>query len=116
MTINIEDLGNMDFSDIATGEFIPSVRPGLFLRELLDEFGLSQTRLAVAIGVSAMRISHIIKGSRPITAEIALRLGLFFGQSPQYWLNLQTRYDMECATSRLFEKLRHEIAPFPQAA
>ena len=116
MAIRIEELSNMDFSDIATGERIQPVCPGAFLRELLDELDLSQVRLALAIGVSAMRISHILKGSRPITAEMSLRLGLFFGQSPQYWLNLQTRYDMECAMNSLLEKLRHEIAPLPQAA
>lgn len=116
MAIHIEELDGMDFSDVATGEMIQPIYPGVFLRELLDELDLNQVRLAAAVGVSAMRISHIIKGSRPITAEMSLRLGLFFGQSPQYWLNLQTRYDMEYAMSNLLEKLRREISPLPQAA
>jgi addiction module HigA family antidote len=69
---------------------IPPVHPGVYLKELLEEMGLSQYRLAQDIGVPAMRISHIVHGKRPVTAELALRLGRYFGQSPRYWLNLQS--------------------------
>ena len=76
---------------------IAPVHPGGYLKELLDEMGLSQYRLAHDIGVPAMRISHVVHGKRPVTAELALRLGRYFGQSPRYWLNLQSRYDMDIA-------------------
>jgi addiction module HigA family antidote len=62
-----------------------------------------------------MRVNHIVKGKRPVTAETALRLGLFFGQTPQYWLNLQSRYNTDCATDSIGERLRHEIAPLQAA-
>ncbi|MBI3371061.1 MAG: HigA family addiction module antidote protein [Betaproteobacteria bacterium] len=67
--------------------------PGAFLAELLGELAVSQAELARAIGVSAMRVSHIVKGKRPVTADMALRLGRRFRQSPQFWLNLQARYE-----------------------
>jgi addiction module HigA family antidote len=115
MAIRIEDLSRMDFSDVVTGERIPPTPPGVFLKEILDELGLSQHRLAREINVPAMRISYIVNGKRPVTAEMAMRLGLYFGQTPQYWLNLQSRYDMDRAMAELWEKLRHEIAPLQAA-
>jgi addiction module HigA family antidote len=62
-------------------------------------------RFARAIGVSPMRISHIVNGTRPISAELALRIGRALGQSPQYWLNLQTMYDLKVAEAAVGEKL-----------
>jgi antitoxin HigA-1 len=76
---------------------LPPIHPGEFLAEILEERGTSQAEFARAIGVSPMRISHLIKGTRPLTAEVALRLGRALGQSPQYWLNLQTIYDLKTA-------------------
>ena len=73
------------------------IHPGVFLAELIAELNITQAHLAREIGVSPMRISHVVKGARPITADIALRLGRYFGQSAQYWLNLQARYDLDCA-------------------
>ena len=75
----------------------PPIHPGAFLAELIAELNLTQARLAREIGVSPMGISHVVKGARPVTADIALRLGRYFGQSAQYWLNLQARYDLGCA-------------------
>jgi addiction module HigA family antidote len=69
---------------------LPAIQPGEFLREILDDMALTQSAFAEAIGVSPMRVSHVLKGQRPITAELALRLGLALRQTPQYWLNLQT--------------------------
>jgi addiction module HigA family antidote len=63
---------------------IMPVHPGIYLKELLDELGLSQYRVAHDLGVSPMRISHLVGGKRPVTAELALRLGRYFGQSPRY--------------------------------
>ena len=82
-----------------TKQEFPAIHPGEFLNETLGELKISQAEFARAIGVSPMRISHVIKGTRPITAELALLIGRAFGQSPQYWLNLQTAYDLKIAES-----------------
>lgn len=71
-----------------TKAHIAPVHPGEYRKELLVELGLSQYRLAQDIGVSSMRISHVIRKQRPVTAELALRLGRYFGQGPPYWLAL----------------------------
>ena len=76
---------------------MPAIHPGEFLREILDELGLTQAAFADAIGISPVRVSHMLRGDRPVTAEVALRLGLALGQTPQYWLNLQTTYDLKQA-------------------
>jgi len=69
---------------------LPAIHPGEFLRETLEGLAMTQAAFADAIGVSAMRVSHLLKGDRPVTAELALRLGRALGQTPQYWLNLQS--------------------------
>ena len=76
---------------------MPAIHPGEFLKELLEELQLNQTSLAEALGISTMRVSHVLRGQRPVTAELALRLGRVMGQTPQYWLNLQTTYDLKIA-------------------
>jgi addiction module HigA family antidote len=76
---------------------MPAIHPGEFLKEIVNELGLSQVALAQALGISTMRVSHVLKGSRPVTAELALRLGRVMGQTPQYWLNLQASYDLKLA-------------------
>ena len=81
-----------------------AVTPGEMLRdEFLAEYGLSQNRLARAIGVSPNRIAEIVNGRRRISADTALRLGLYFGTSPEFWLNLQSHYDLKMA--------RHQLKP-----
>ena len=87
------------------------VHPGAYLKELLDELELSQCQLAHAVGVSPMRISHLVRGKRPVTAELALRLGRYFGQSPRYWVNLQSRYDMDVAEETLGAQVTQEVQP-----
>lgn len=82
------------------------IHPGKFLREVLDELGTSQADFARAIGVSQMRISHVVNGTRPVTAELALLFGRAFGQSPQYWLNLQAAYDLKVAEQEIRRQLR----------
>jgi antitoxin HigA-1 len=84
---------------------VHAFHPGEFLAETLAELGLSQAALARAIGVSPMRISHVVKGKRPVTAELALLLGRAFDQSPQYWLNLQARFDLATAENHLGRRL-----------
>ena len=76
---------------------LPAIHPGEFLGEILGEMGISQAEFARAIGVSPMRVSHVLKGARPVTAELALLFGRAFDQTPQYWLNLQTSYDLKTA-------------------
>lgn len=85
---------------------LPAIHPGGFLREILEERSVSQARFARAIGVSPMRISHIIKGARPVTAELALLFGKAFGQTPQYWLNLQAAYDLKLAQRAIGSRLK----------
>jgi addiction module HigA family antidote len=84
----------------------PPIHPGEFLKEALQELGTSQAEFARAIGVSPMRISHIVNGTRPVTAELALLFGRAFGQSPQYWLNLQANYDLKAAQKEIGGRLR----------
>lgn len=84
---------------------LPAIHPGEFLRETLDELGLTQAALASALGISPMRVSHLLKGDRPVTAELALRLGRSLGQTPQYWLNLQAAYDLKVAQAALKDSL-----------
>jgi len=84
---------------------LPTIHPGDFLAETLHELGLSQAQFARAIGVSPMRVSHIINHNRPVTAELALLFGRAFGQSPQYWLNLQAAYDLKQAEVAIGKQL-----------
>jgi addiction module HigA family antidote len=81
------------------------VTPGEMLKEeFLAEYGLSQNRLAKAIGISPNRIAEIVNNRRRITADTALRLGLYFGNSPEFWLNLQTHHDLKMALKNLAPK------------
>ena len=78
-------------------EFAP-VTPGEMLKEeFLVEYGLSQSQLAMAVGISPNRLTEIIRNRRRITADTALRLGLYFGNSPEFWMNLQSHYDLKMA-------------------
>jgi addiction module HigA family antidote len=90
---------------------IKPIHPGVYLKELLDELKISQYRLARDLGVPAMRINLIVNGKRPITAELALRLGRYLGQNPRYWMNLQSRYDMDVAEDALADQVEHEVRP-----
>src|SRR3979411_332143 len=86
---------------MAENEFAP-VTPGEMLKqEFLAGYGLSQSGLAKAIGISPNRIAEIVNNRRRITADTALRLGLYFGNSPEFWLNLQSHYDLKMARRNL---------------
>jgi len=85
---------------------LPPIHPGEFLREILEERGLSQAHFARFIGVAPMRISHVVKGARPVTAELALLFGRAFGQSPQFWLNLQAGHDLKLAERAIAIQLK----------
>lgn len=77
------------------------IHPGEILRqEFLEPLGVSQHALAMKIGIPATRINAIVRGKRGITAETAVALGSEFGMSPEFWMNLQTRYDLDCELLR----------------
>ena len=85
---------------------LPPIHPGAFLAEILEQLDVSQAAFAHAIGVHPMRISHVVRGRRPVTAELALLFGKALGQSPEYWLNLQAAYDLKCAATAIEPRLR----------
>ena len=86
------------------------IHPGeVLLEDFLRPMELSQYRLAKGISVPARRINEIVHGTRGITADTALRLGRFFGTSERFWLNLQTRHDLEREKDRLGDKLVKEV-------
>jgi addiction module HigA family antidote len=88
------------------------VHPGeILLKEFLEPLGLSQNRLALAIGVPARRINEIVLGKRGITADTALRLARYFKMSPQFWLGLQMDYELDVAEDMLEGRLEKEITP-----
>src|SRR5262252_9110127 len=87
--------------EMSEDEFAP-VTPGEMLKdEFLVEYGLSQNQLAKAVGISPNRIAEIVNNRRRITADTALRLSLYFGNSPEFWMNLQSRYDLKMARQQL---------------
>ena len=91
-------------------EKLTPIHPGEILREeFLEPMGISQYRLAKDISVPPRRINEIVHGKRSITADTALRLGRFFGMSAQFWLNLQTRYDLEVTEDLLEDRLVKEV-------
>ena len=73
------------------------IYPGEHLQEILDELGISQYRVAKAVGVAPIRINEIVHGRRSITADTALRIGRALGMTPEFWLNLQRMYDLDLA-------------------
>jgi addiction module HigA family antidote len=86
------------------------IHPGYILEtEFLDELGLSAYALAKALRVPVNRITGIIKGERAITADTALRLARFFGTTPEFWLNLQSHYDLTVASRRDAQRIEREV-------
>ena len=91
---------------------IPPMHPGeVLLEDLLKPMGISQYRLAKALGVPPQRIGDIIRGRRAVAADTALRLGRFFNMEAQFWLNLQARHDLEVAADTLGGQLEREVQP-----
>lgn len=92
------------------------VHPGeVLLEEFLKPMGLSQSRVALDIGVHPRRINEIVLGKRSLTADTALRLGRYFGVSPQFWLGLQRDYDLDIAEEALGERLEREVKVYAAA-
>jgi addiction module HigA family antidote len=90
------------------------IHPGeILLKEFLEPMEISQYRLAKDTSVPARRINEIVLGRRAISADTALRLGRFFGMESEFWLNLQSRYDLEVARDALAGRLNDEVQPLP---
>ena len=85
---------------------IPPIHPGMVLRECIEsEEGLSQHKLSMSLKIPFVRINEICNQKRSITPDTAIRLGAFFGQSPQYWMNLQTQYDLEVTERKIGKEI-----------
>ena len=92
------------------------IHPGeVLLEEFIKPMSLSQNRLAIDIGVDTRRINEIVLGRRAVTADTALRLARFFSNSPEFWLRLQTQYDLDVAEDHLGKRLDREVRPFVAA-
>lgn len=95
--------------------FIHPVHPGeVLLEEFLKPMGISQYRLAKDINVPARRINEIVKQKRAITTDTAIRLGIFFGMSSDFWLGLQKDYELDLAKLSLEKQLLQEVHPWPK--
>ena len=98
-------------------ELLDEIHPGeILLEDFLKPMGVTARQLAADIDVSPSRISEIINGKRPITADTALRLGMFFSMESRFWLNLQSEFDMRIATRELANKIAPRIRVLHQAA
>jgi addiction module HigA family antidote len=95
----------MSNSSTITEKWAP-IHPGeVLMEDFINGFGITQNKLAVSIGVPPRRINEIVHGKRAITADTALRLGRYFGIDPQFWLNLQSHYELELAEDRVAEQI-----------
>ena len=98
-------------------KLLEEIHPGeILLEEFLKPMGITARQLAADIDVSPSRISELVHGTRPVTADTALRLGLFFNMNPRFWLNLQTEYDMRIATRELKAKIAPRVRVFHAVA
>ena len=92
---------------------LPPIHPGeILLEEFLKPLGVSQYRLAKDINVPARRVNEIVLGKRSVTPDTALRLSRYFGLTDRFWMNLQTRYDIEIEKDRLADRLEREVRVF----
>jgi addiction module HigA family antidote len=95
---------------------LPPIHPGeILLEEFLRPMGISQYRLAKSISVPPRRINEVVHGNRAVTADTALRLSRFFGTSERFWMNLQTRYELEREKDRLGDRLEDEVVELAHA-
>jgi len=85
------------------------IHPGEVLKEEIAEIGMTANAFAQALHVPANRITAILNGTRSITADTALRISLFFGTTPEFWLNLQTSYDLKVARNSVGKRLEREV-------
>ena len=114
MTIKREDLDRqaVDFSEIATGRLLPPVDPGEILRDdFLLPLGLSVYRLARALKIPRPRLNDLARGRRGVSVDTVIRLGRYFGTTPEFWINLQTRHDLDAVGRTLRTEIEREIEP-----
>ena len=114
MTVKREDLDRqrVDFSGVVTGRRLPPIHPGGILREeFLKPMALSVYGLARALKVSRPRLNDIVLGRRAVTTDTALRLARYFGTTPEFWINLQTRFDLDVAARTIQERIEQEVEP-----
>lgn len=98
-------------------KLLDEIHPGeILLADFMKPMGISARKLSADIDVSPSRINEVVRGTRPITADTALRLGIYFGMEPRFWLNLQTEYDMRVATRELKDKIAPQIRVYEPAA
>jgi addiction module HigA family antidote len=96
---------------------LKEIHPGeVLLEDFIRPLGITARQLAADIDVTPSRISELVNGKRPITADTALRLGLFFDMDPRFWMNLQTEYDMRIATRELKARIAPRIRVFQWTA
>lgn len=99
-----------------TRKTLNPIHPGqILIEEFLKPLHISQYRIAKDIGVPARRINEIVRGTRTISADTALRLGKYFKMSPQFWLALQAKYDLETTADKLYRTLAREVKIFQVA-
>jgi antitoxin HigA-1 len=114
MSIKREDLdaGRIDFADVTAGKRIPLTHPGeILLDEFLVPMKISVYALAQEIKVPRSRVNDIVLGRRGITADTAFRLARYFGTTPDFWVNLQARYDLDAAERKLRRRIEREVRP-----
>ena len=115
MDIKREDLdaGRIDLADVTTGKRLPVIHPGQILRDdFLGPMKISIYALAQAIKVPRSRINDIVLGRRGITADTAFRLARYFATSPDFWINLQARYELDAADRKLRRRIEREVTPY----
>jgi addiction module HigA family antidote len=106
------DAGRVDFSEVATGKRLPLIHPGEILRDdFLQPMKISVYALAEAIKVPRSRVNDIVLGRRGISADTAFRLARYFSTTPDFWINLQARHDLEAADRKLRRRIAREVRP-----
>jgi antitoxin HigA-1 len=100
----------------ASPALLAPVHPGeVLFEEFMSPLGLTKYRLAKATGMPADRVGRIVAGTRAITADTALRLARYLGTTPQFWMNLQTRYDLDVASDQIGAKILRKVKPLGAA-
>ena len=110
----ITETGNESFS-IMTERLSPILPGEILLEEFMRPLAISQNKLARDLDVPVARINDIVHGKRGISADSALRFATYFGTTPEFWINLQTRYDLKVATRALGAKIRKTVRPIRTA-
>lgn len=114
MSISREELNSIDFYEFTSGKDIELIHPGeILMEDFLKPMKLSVYALSKLINIPRSRANDIARGKRAITVDSALRLSRFFGNSAEFWLNLQSSYDLEVGRKTLANKIEKEIEPHP---